>query len=98
MRNGLHFVRKRCVGFDAFSSCEADSTSLENAVLDLTDFAHANRILLRLKTLRWVGRISIHARWSPSSKKLLQVPGTVVAKAVMSPFGRLSRICWPSIM
>ena len=28
----------------------------------------------------------------------LSVPGTVVAKVVMSPFGRLSRICWPSIM
>src|SRR5205814_924507 len=27
-----------------------------------------------------------------------QLPGTVVAKVVISPFGRLSTICWPSII
>jgi hypothetical protein len=41
-------------GFDAFSSCEPDPASLENAVLDLTRFLHANRIPLRSKTLCWV--------------------------------------------
>jgi hypothetical protein len=37
--------------FDAFSSREPVSTSLENALFVLTRFLHANRCPLRLKTL-----------------------------------------------
>src|SRR6266567_6129663 len=65
--------------------------------LVLTRFLHANRSPLRSKTLCLVLTRFLHANRSPlRSKTLFQLPGTVVANVVMSPFGRLSRICCPS--
>src|SRR5207253_6303577 len=46
-----HWVFRDSFSFDAFSSREPVSTSLENALVHLTRFLHANRYPLRSKTL-----------------------------------------------